>query len=71
MPQADLACRAFLTPQTMNQTLRGLEEKHGVTRRPHPGHGRILQADLTQDGRAALSACHQAADAIEDRTRCW
>lgn len=51
----------------MNQTLRGLEEKRWVTRRPHPGHGRILQADLTRDGRAALRACHRAADAIEDQ----
>jgi DNA-binding MarR family transcriptional regulator len=67
LSNADLARRAFLTPQTMNQTLRGLEEKHWVTRRPHPGHGRILQADLTPDGRASLRACHQAADAIEDQ----
>jgi DNA-binding MarR family transcriptional regulator len=67
LSNADLARRAFLTPQTMNQTLRGLEEKHWVTRRPHPGHGRILQAGLTPDGRAALRACHQAADAIEDQ----
>ena len=65
LSNADLARRAFLTPQTMNQTLRGLEERHWVTRRPHPGHGRILQADLTRDGRAALRACHQAADAVE------
>ena len=65
LSNADLARQAFLTPQTMNQTLRGLEERHWVTRRPHPGHGRILQADLTRDGRAALRACHQAADAVE------
>jgi DNA-binding MarR family transcriptional regulator len=51
----------------MNQTLRGLEEKRWVTRHPHPGHGRILQADLTRDGRAALRACHRVAEAIEDR----
>ena len=38
-----------------------------MTRRPHPGHGRILQAGLTRDGRAALRACHQAAEAIEDQ----
>ena len=67
LSNADLARRAFLTPQTMNQTLRGLEEKRWVTRRAHPGHGRILQADLTRDGRAALRACHRAADTIEDQ----
>jgi hypothetical protein len=31
----------------MNQLLRELEHKRWVTRRPHPVHGRILQADLT------------------------
>jgi len=49
----------------MNQTLRNLEDKRWVARSPHPGHGRILQASLTQDGREALLACHEAADAIE------
>jgi DNA-binding MarR family transcriptional regulator len=51
----------------MNQVLRELEQKRWVTRHPHPGHGCILQADLTQDGRAALRACHPAADAIEEQ----
>jgi DNA-binding MarR family transcriptional regulator len=38
-----------------------------VTRRPHPGHGRILQAGLTDDGRSTLRACHAAAGAVEER----
>jgi DNA-binding MarR family transcriptional regulator len=67
LSNADLARRAFVTPQTMNQTLRELEDKRWVTRRPHPVHGRIRQADLTQDGRTVLYACHQAASAIEEQ----
>jgi DNA-binding MarR family transcriptional regulator len=67
LSNADLARRAFVTPQTMNQLLRELEHKQWVTRRPHPDHGRILQADLTQQGRAALRSCHQAVDAIEEQ----
>jgi len=51
----------------MNQLLRELEHKRWVTRRPHPVHGRILQADLTQQGHAALRSCHQAVDAIEEQ----
>jgi DNA-binding MarR family transcriptional regulator len=51
----------------MNQTLRTLEDKRWVTRSPHPGHDRVLQASLTPDGREALLACHEAADAIEER----
>jgi DNA-binding MarR family transcriptional regulator len=67
LSNADLARRAFVTPQTMNQVLRELEHRHWVTRHPHPGHGRIRQADLTDDGRRTLRACHHAAGAVEDR----
>jgi DNA-binding MarR family transcriptional regulator len=67
LSNAELARRAFLTPQTMNQTLRSLEDKRWVTRRPHPVHGRILQASLTPDGRTALLACQQIADVIEEQ----
>lgn len=67
LSNADLARRAFVTPQTMNQLLRELEHKQWVTRRPHPVHGRILQADLTHEGHAALRSCHQAVDAIEEQ----
>jgi DNA-binding MarR family transcriptional regulator len=67
LSNAELARRAFVTPQTMNQVLRELEQRNWVTRHPHPAHGRILQADLTHEGRQTLRACHQAADAVEER----
>ena len=67
LSNADLARRAFVTPQTMNQVLRELEHRGWVSRHPHPGHGRILQAELTADGGRTLSACHQAVDAVEGR----
>lgn len=51
----------------MNQVLRELEQRHWVTRHPHPGHGRILQADLTGDGRSTLQACHRTASAVEEQ----
>jgi DNA-binding MarR family transcriptional regulator len=67
LSNAGLARRAFVTPQTMNQVLRELEQKGWVIRHPHPGHARILQADLTQAGRAALRACHYVADVVEEQ----
>jgi DNA-binding MarR family transcriptional regulator len=67
LSNADLARRAFVTPQTMNQVLRELEQRGWVSRHPHPGHRRILQAELTADGRRTLAACHQAVDAVEGR----
>jgi DNA-binding MarR family transcriptional regulator len=67
LSNAELARRAFVTPQTMNQVLRELEQRHWVTRHAHPAHGRILQANLTPDGHQTLRACHQAADTVEER----
>jgi DNA-binding MarR family transcriptional regulator len=67
LSNADLARRAFVTPQTMNQVLRELERQGWVSRHPHPGHGRILQAELTANGRGTLAACHQVVDIVEDR----
>ncbi len=54
LSNADLARRTFVTPQTMNQVLRELEQRGWVSRHPHPGHGRILQAELTDGGRRTL-----------------
>lgn len=67
LSNAGLARRAFVTPQTMNQVLHELEQKGWVARHPHPGHARILQADLTPAGRTALGACHRAVNAIEEQ----
>jgi DNA-binding MarR family transcriptional regulator len=67
LSNADLARRAFVTPQTMNQVLRELEHKGWVSRHPHPGHGRILQAELTADGRQVLGGCHHAVGGVEER----
>jgi DNA-binding MarR family transcriptional regulator len=67
LSNAGLARRAFVTPQTMNQVLLELEQKGWVTRHPHPGHARILQAELSETGRAALRACHRAADVVEEQ----
>jgi DNA-binding MarR family transcriptional regulator len=67
LSNAGLARRAFVTPQTMNQVLRELEQKGWVARHPDPAHARILQADLTPAGRTALRACRLAVDAVEEQ----
>jgi len=64
---AGLARRAFVTPQTMNQVLRELEQKGWAARHPDPGHARILQANLTPAGRETLRACHRAVNAVEEQ----
>jgi DNA-binding MarR family transcriptional regulator len=67
LSNAGLARRAFVTPQSMNQVLLELEQKGWVTRHPDPRHARILQAELSETGRAALRSCHRAADVVEEQ----
>ena len=67
LSNAELARRAFITPQSMNENLRELEQRAWVTRSHHPTHGRIRQTELTEQGRATLQACDAAVTAIEQR----
>jgi DNA-binding MarR family transcriptional regulator len=67
LSNADLARRAFVTPQTMNQVLRELEDEQLVVRRPHAVHRRVRQAHLTTGGQQILRGCRQAAETIEAR----
>jgi DNA-binding MarR family transcriptional regulator len=66
LSNAQLARRALITPQSMSEVLHALEEKGLVARRNHPGHGRILPAELTRRGRSVLAACDSAVDELEE-----
>lgn len=65
---AELARRAFVTPQTMNTIVANLETRQLVDRSAHPSHGRILETRLTEHGRSLLSQGHERVRAIERRT---
>jgi DNA-binding MarR family transcriptional regulator len=67
LSNAELARRAFITPQSMNENLRELEQRTWVTRSRHPTHGRILQIELTEEGRATLQTCDATVTVIEQR----
>jgi DNA-binding MarR family transcriptional regulator len=62
---ADLARACNTTPQAMNGVLGTLERERLVARRAHPTHGRILQADLTAEGRRRLDRATPAVRAVE------
>lgn len=57
---ADLARASNTTPQAMNGVLATLERESLIERRPHPTHGRILQATLTSEGQRRLETAHPA-----------
>jgi DNA-binding MarR family transcriptional regulator len=67
LSNAELARRAFITPQSMGENLRELEQRHWISRRRHPAHSRILQTELTDQGRKTLQACEAEVLAIEER----
>jgi len=62
---ADLARACNTTPQAMNGVLATLERESLIERRPHPTHGRILQATLTSEGQRRLEAAQPAIRALE------
>lgn len=67
LSNAELARRAFVTPQTMIRIVSSLEERGLVTRVEHPSHGRILETRLAAAGQKAVNACHQRVKRVENR----
>jgi DNA-binding MarR family transcriptional regulator len=65
LSSAQLARRAFVSPQAMNQIVMSLEQNGWIERSADPNHGRILQARLTRGGRAVLAACDRATAHVE------
>jgi DNA-binding MarR family transcriptional regulator len=68
LSNADLARRSFVTPQTMLKIVELLESAGLVSRSAHPVHGRVLRAELTDEGRARVAACRAEVAAVEART---
>jgi DNA-binding MarR family transcriptional regulator len=67
LSNADLARRAFVTPQSMHAVLQELERLQFVVRRPHPQHQRVLQAELTEAGRRTLKSANNSVNAVEEQ----
>jgi DNA-binding MarR family transcriptional regulator len=67
LSNAQLARRALVSPQSMNEVLLTLEERGLVRRHAHPDHGRILQARLTAKGRSLLARCDAEVRDVEAR----
>lgn len=62
---AELARRAFVTPQTMHRVVTGLEKRGLLDRRSHPQLERVKQLFLTNEGQQLLSESRKVIDAIE------
>jgi DNA-binding MarR family transcriptional regulator len=66
LSNADLARRAFVTPQSMHTVFKELENRELLVRRSHPDHRRVLRAELTRSGRATLREAADAVTAVEE-----
>lgn len=65
LSNAQLARRAYMTPQSMSEVIDALEKKGLIARSPHPNHRRVFPATLTAEGRRVLEACETAVDELE------
>lgn len=64
---AALARAAFVTPQTMQGMVAGLERAGLLLRAPDPEHGRVLKTVLTEQGRDRIGQAHAVAERIDER----
>lgn len=66
LSNAQLARRAYMTPQSMSEVIEALERQGLIVRNPHPNHRRVLPATLTPKGRRVLAASEQAVEEMEE-----
>ena len=66
LSNAQLARRAYMTPQAMIEVLNALEDKGLIRRDTHPNHRRVYPASLTDEGRTVLAACDASVDEMEE-----
>jgi DNA-binding MarR family transcriptional regulator len=65
LSNAQLARRSYVTPQSMGQIIRALQEAGLIERRPDPGNQRTLRTAITAKGRHVLVKCDAAVAAME------
>jgi DNA-binding MarR family transcriptional regulator len=65
LSNADLARKSFVTAQTMNLIVQGLEGRGLIRRKAGENQGRILTTDLTKEGGRLLEAANERVLAVE------
>ena len=65
LSSAQLARRAFVSGQAMNQLVIALEQRAWIVRTADPSHGKVLRASVTRKGLDVLQACDRATVHIE------
>jgi DNA-binding MarR family transcriptional regulator len=66
LSNAQLARRAYVRPQSMNQVIQALERDGLIERMPDENHRRVLRTRLTPQGLKLLAACDRSVTKMED-----
>ncbi|MGH8219022.1 MAG: MarR family winged helix-turn-helix transcriptional regulator [Steroidobacteraceae bacterium] len=66
LSNAQLARRAFVSPQAMNEIVAAMTAKAMLARTPDAQHGRIVRISLTRKGGQVLRQCDAAARRVEE-----
>ena len=67
LPNAELARKAFVTPQSMNEVLKQLEASGLVERQQSRSDARILNAHLTHEGKKKWRSLDDGVRELEER----
>ena len=67
LPNAELARKAFVTPQSMNEVLKQLEASGLVERQQSQSNARILNAHLTRAGKKKWQSVDDGVQELEAR----
>lgn len=67
LSNAELARGAFVSRQSMNHVLRGLQERGLLTRPATAAHGRALPTELTREGQRTLRAASTTVARVQQR----
>lgn len=67
LSNAELARGAFVSRQSMNLVVRGLQDRGLVTRPTTATRGRVLPAELTAEGRLRVRAASRAVRRVEQQ----
>jgi DNA-binding MarR family transcriptional regulator len=67
LPNAELARKAFVTPQSMNEVLKQLEASGLVQRQQSQSNARVLNAHLTHAGKKKWRSVDDGVQELEER----
>jgi len=65
LSSSELSRRFYVTPQTMNELIGGLQRRDLIIREADPSNRRILRMRVTPVGAATLERCDAIADKVE------